>query len=198
MSDPNNVNLRREMDLHEAPKPSRHRFLALAVIVLSLLVIFWVVTPGLFPSGTAEDIIEQLASPVQVVGWNAEGIVLEDKRTIRLPDCRRMPVESQALPHLTKQGVEITSEGRVIGLVRIWNWCGTCARGEHIVRVDIADALYFFSEGEWDAPASRYAREMIETSARIEQPFSKWGWNISSYGMFVSVHSSLTQARLEK
>jgi hypothetical protein len=99
----------------------------------------YLLTGRLFPV----DIIETLESPVAVITWGTTGLVLADGSTVPLPGIDALPAESDVLTQTTARGVEITPDGRVIGLVRIHHWCGNDPVREHLIRVDIADLLAY-------------------------------------------------------
>src|SRR5262245_13928214 len=104
--------------------------------------------------------VEVLHSPTLVTGWSEDGLRLADGRILQLPGFRKLPRESAALTEATKRGVEIASDGRVYGLVRIWHWCGNDPVREHIARVDLADMLMFLRQGEWATAPSSEALEL--------------------------------------
>ena len=68
--------------------------------------------------------IESLRNPVAVTKWSAEGLSLADGRTVHLLGLRSLPSQSAALAEVTKRGVELGTNGRVWGLVRVHHWCG--------------------------------------------------------------------------
>src|SRR5437016_1823693 len=82
--------------------------------------------------------VETLHAPVAIVGWTEEGLHLADHRTMPLLGVRKLPQTSAALTEVVKRGVQIHSDGRVYGLVRIHHWCGYDPVREHIARVDVA------------------------------------------------------------
>src|SRR5436189_5371495 len=92
----------------------------------------WLRTGRFFPV----NLVERLDSPSSVRGWSEDGVVLADGRSIKLPGFRRLPTASKALSEATKRAVEITPDGRVVGLARVHHWCGNDPLGEHIARVD--------------------------------------------------------------
>jgi hypothetical protein len=123
--------------------------------------------------------IETLQSPFSVTSWSEIGLRLADGRTVQLPGFRKLPTVSPALSEVTKRGVEIASDGRVYGLVRVHHWCGNDAVREHIARVDVADVLMFVREGEWVTMPSQ---ESLAYSCRTQGgTFSQWGWRIEEF-----------------
>ena len=96
----------------------------------------------------AIDKIDSLTNPVAVSGWTERGIRLADGRIVGLPGIIRMPEISFALAEALRQGVEISRDGRIFGLVRVWHWCGNDPIGKHVVRVDISRLLMFLDEGQ--------------------------------------------------
>ncbi len=167
--------------------------LASGLIGAALVVVSWMWMNDMLTWDRPVDLIEQLHQPSEVSGWDQNGLLLKDGRKVALPNCIKMSATSNALPHLTRKGVEITREGRVVGLVRIWNWCGTCARGEHIERVDIADALFYLQEGEWSIELPASFKSWFASESPTKSPFSEWGWEISDYGRFGTFHRLLNE-----
>lgn len=124
--------------------------------------------------------IERLQGAVEVDGWAASGLRLKDGRTVQLPGFRELPKESFALARATSQGVEITPEGRVIGLVRVWHWCGNDALRNDVRRVDIAHLLEFMREGKFDRVIAKDEPEPFSAGGG----FGDYGWNISEKILF--------------
>jgi hypothetical protein len=128
--------------------------------------------------------IETLHSPIQVVGWSAQGLRLADSRVIQLPGFCELPATSDVLTEATGRGVELSPDGRVFALVRINHWCGNDPVRVHVVRVDLADMLTFLGEGERDEPLSDDARNDLAKDS--DREFSKFGWNIDGFYSFGS------------
>jgi hypothetical protein len=123
--------------------------------------------------------VERLNAPIGVIGWNEDGLQLSDGRILQLPGFKRLPTTSSALAEATKSGVDITREGRVIGLITIHHWCGNDPVREHVARVDLALMLRFLSQGEALGPLTH--EYMIPSHpSEIEQS----GWEPSSYMVF--------------
>jgi len=133
---------------------------------------------------------ESLQSPVGVRGWNREGLLLEDGRLVRLPKIKALPAQSEALTQATAHGVEITPEGRVIGLVNVWHWCGNDPVRRHLVRVDLSHLLMFVGGGQFDLPPKNVAAFDVPPFAA----FSDNGMNISWYVSFPLWCDRLRQA----
>ena len=124
--------------------------------------------------------IERLQGAVEVDGWSASGLKLRDGRTVQLPGFRELPKESVALARATSRGVEITPEGRVIGLVKVWHWCGNDSMWNDVRRIDIAHLLEFMREGKFE-------RTIVSGEPEPMKPggiFSPYGWNISETVLF--------------
>jgi hypothetical protein len=127
-------------------------------------------------------ILDTLQSPVAVTGWSDDGLSLVGGRTVQLPGFRRLPAESAALTDITRRGVEVSTNGRVYGLVKVHHWCGNDPVEEHIARVDVADVLMFLREGEWANPPPEEA--LLHAARTQGGRFSQWGWNVGEFGSF--------------
>jgi hypothetical protein len=119
--------------------------------------------------------IERLHSPINVNGWSLSGLNLADGRHIKLAGIKSLPAQSVALTEATKRGVEIASDGRVFGLVRIHRWCGNDPIREHIARVDLALLLEFIGESEPLADPVKW------DPIRPGGSFSSSGWDIGEF-----------------
>jgi hypothetical protein len=126
------------------------------------------------------DKIERLKSPTLVNGWDEDGLRLVDGRQFQLPDFKRLPARSVALEEAIKRGVEIETDGRVYGLLRIRHWCGNDPVREHIAKVDLSLLLAFCREGIRSEPL---ADDELGEYARIGR-FSECGWDVGSYFAF--------------
>jgi hypothetical protein len=126
--------------------------------------------------------IEALQSPTAVKGWTEAGLLLDGGRTIQLPGFRSLPAQSDALTEVVQRGVEIATNGRIFGLVKVHHWCGNDPVREHIAKVDISHMLLFLRVGESLDP-------ITGTDFAVRTPggrFSKYGWDLSEYMQFTS------------
>jgi len=138
----------------------------------------WLLTGRLFPV----NVVERLDSPSSVRGWSEDSVSLADGRTVKLPGFRRLPKISKALSEATKRGVEITPDGRVVGLVRVHHWCGNDPVGEHVARVDLSLMLAYLQEGERLTPLSEDEKKLIPP--HFSDEFSDYGWRVGEFGRF--------------
>lgn len=155
--------------------------LSVAACVALLSVGFFVLTGRFAPIHK----VETLHNPVAVKSWASERLLLADGRTVSLPGIRTLPSDSPALTELTRRGVEISSNGRVVGLARIHHGCGNDPVREHITRVDLAEALMFLHLGQTDMSVP----QQEWTPKTVGGKFTEWGWNISEYMQFASWQS---------
>jgi len=135
--------------------------------------------------------MEKLQSPVAVTQWGPDGLYLADGRTVPLPGLRSLPVDSPALTEVTKRGVEVHADGRVMGLVRVHHWCGNDPVREHIARVDLSDMMTFLRVGE---PVA----SVPEVEGLAREPggtFTEWGWRIGEFFQYQSWQSIKESAR---
>lgn len=68
--------------------------------------------------------IEKLASPVSVQSIKPEGLVLSNGRMQKLPVVKRLPADDLLMLEAIKNGVEITDNGDVFGLLWVRPICG--------------------------------------------------------------------------
>jgi hypothetical protein len=125
-------------------------------------------------------IVDVLHEPIAVNGWNERGLVLKNGRTLALPGITELPAKSAMLPHLLSSGVELDSQGRVFGLIRVHHWCGCDPVRKHIARVDIARVLEFVEEV---GPRGRARGARFED---LCDSVGKYGWNVSCYYAFTT------------
>ncbi len=128
------------------------------------------------------DVTEKLDKPVPVQGWSKDGLALADGRTVKLPGFKSLPEDSSLLKEATAYGVEVDRSGRVVALVRVWHWCGTDIIRRHVARVDLANALIYFDQGERTFTVASGTRMEPESKGK---PFiGKNGWVMSDYHAF--------------
>lgn len=153
------------------------RLVIYVVVVLAALLVLVQVALVLVPG---RSVIESLESPVAVIGWSGDGLLLEGDSTLTLPGILRLPDSSDALNEATRHGVEVSEAGRVVGLVRVHHWCGNDLVRRHLARVDLADMLRFLGEG---VPATSPA-PCEDWGIRKEQTFTGSGWKVEDYLAF--------------
>jgi hypothetical protein len=112
-----------------------------------------------------------------------DGFLLADGRTVQVPGFRSLPRESAALAEITVRGIEIATNGRIYGLVKVHHWCGRDPVRKHIAKVDVSEMLLFLRIGK---PMVPIAGTEIETYAvrTAGGRFSQYGWDVSEYGQF--------------
>jgi len=159
---------------------SRARSRVTAFVLVGAVALSFTVRPmgRMFVTGSWAPIehVETLSNPVQVVRWSDTALILADGRQVPLRGIAQLPRESNALKAATSEGVEVTPDGAVIGLLPIHHWCGNDPVRRHIARIDIARLLLFLGEGE---PQSG-----PKADRGIPFLFTKWGWNASEYFAF--------------
>jgi hypothetical protein len=140
---------------------------------------------GLLTSG-GSSIEEKLTDPQTVERWSETDLVLASGRKLRLPGVPRLPASLPLLSQMVERGVEVGSDGRIIGLVKIWHWCGNDPVREHIARVDIANVLLYFGHGPVPAACEEYRpRER-------QHALSRHGWSVSDFLHFESFQTVLS------
>jgi hypothetical protein len=94
------------------------------------------------------DKIEALNNPRVVQSWDVKGLILTDGSRVTLPGIVEIPADSKALKIGMVRGIEVTPEGRVIGLVRVHHWrmCGSSPYINQLARVDLSDLMTLLGE----------------------------------------------------
>lgn len=134
---------------------------------------FYSLTGSLWPKSH----IESLCDPIAVKGWTDEGLLLADGRTVSLPGIRRLPKTSVALSRAVKDGVEIQADGQVVGLLKVWHWCGNDPMKNDVRRIPIGPLLCYLREGEPTKPVHDDDMEPMSSNGG----FSDHGWSVSEY-----------------
>lgn len=65
-----------------------------------------------------------LDDPVKVMTMTEDHLVLADGRNITLPFIKKLPYDNKLFQAAIANGVEIMSDGEVVGLMRLDKWCG--------------------------------------------------------------------------
>jgi hypothetical protein len=102
--------------------------------LFAIWVAFTLLTGTPFPTWD----LESLNSPVAVKAVRADGLLLEDDRTIRLPLIKRIPADDLLMLAAVAHGVEITDDGKVFGLLWMNRTCGHDSCLWHRRRVNLA------------------------------------------------------------
>lgn len=126
-------------------------------------------------------IAERLNDPILVQGWSSEGLIA-GKRIIPLPGIGPLPSTSTALAKAIENGVEVATDGRVYGLVRVHHWCGNDPVRYHLARVDLAFLLIYLRDAQPLGGLDPKLRSKL--AARPGGRFSKFGWWLDEYSGF--------------
>jgi len=135
------------------------------------------------------DNVESLQNPLQVSEWNSGGLVLSTGRIVTVPGIKNLPLTSAALIEATSHGIEIGPEGRVIGLVRVWHWCGNDPIRKHLARVDVARLLMYLGEGSFAEPSIQ-----PPSWHTTKKRFTDQGWDVGDFSVFVQWNRELEAA----
>ena len=125
--------------------------------------------------------IDKLETPAAVEGWTPKGLDLADGRQVILPGVVALPANSPVLAEAVRQGVEISPEGQVYGLVKVHHWCGNDPVRKHLAKVNLAEMLLFAGDASPEVPF-RGDSEALR-SVRPNR-FTQHGWNMSDYNRF--------------
>ncbi|MBL8800477.1 MAG: hypothetical protein JNN27_00655 [Planctomycetes bacterium] len=119
-----------------------------------------------------------LERPTPVEGIDDSGLVLRDGRRVAWGFEVPNAAQSRALQAAVAQGVELTPDGRAIGLVRIHHWCGNDSIRLHWERVDVRALLEFLPRAHFANP--RFAGDLAWSNPL----FGKHGWRVESWREF--------------
>lgn len=119
-----------------------------------------------------------LERPTPVEGIDDSGLVLRDGRRVAWGFEVPNAAQSRALQAAVAQGVEVTPDGRAIGLVRIHHWCGNDSIRLHWERVDVRALLEFLPRAHFANP--RFAGDLAWSNPL----FGKHGWRVESWREF--------------
>jgi hypothetical protein len=155
------------------------RVLIMTVLVVpaAYCLIFRMTTGHWFPVRQ----IETLVNPIEVKGWTAAGLDLSDGRSVALLGVEALPIQSSVLSEVVRQGVEITPDGQVYGLVKVHHWCGNDPVREHLARVNLSDLLVFLGEVTPVKPLGETQKRLL---AGNTSRFTEHGWDIGQYSTF--------------
>src|SRR5688572_2405248 len=90
----------------------------------------------IFPAGApprSMEVIDTLQNPLRVEGWTRDALLLVGGKQVPMPDAGDLRDHSIMLAEATSRGVEFRN-GRVVGLVRVWHWCGNDPIARHLAR----------------------------------------------------------------
>lgn len=119
--------------------------------------------------------VDKLNRPGKVIGWNQDGLALEGGRTVMPAGMTALPAKSYTLKVATRHGVEVASDGRVFGLIKIWHWCGNDPVRYDLSRVDIGQLLAYHREGKSKLKPYEYSDvSFLEAGGGTER-----GWSTS-------------------
>ena len=118
---------------------------------------------------------ETLQAPRQIRQITPEGLILENGALLKIPYVQSIPTNLPVLLAATQRGVEVEPSGQVIGLIKVWHWCGNDPVLSHLGRVDLTGLLLFAGA----TPTEPDLTNAVPRPERID--LEKWGLNISQY-----------------
>jgi hypothetical protein len=120
--------------------------------------------------------IDKLVDSHFVSGWSENGLRMSDGRLVMPLGMKALPKTSESLSIVLNNGVEVASDGKVYGLVKIHHWCGNDPVEYDLRKIDIGQLLAFYHEGTSTIKPYQYPDEGFVKSGGG----SKYGWSISS------------------
>jgi hypothetical protein len=135
-------------------EPSRKAAPLIVLVVAVLLACAGILLLSRSERPASIALVDSLIEPMPVAQVSADHLILSDGERLPLPDVERLSSDSAALSAATARGVEITENGRTIGLVRIHHTDEHDHIGEHLARVDIAHLLQFLGQDGSDATSA--------------------------------------------
>lgn len=140
--------------------------------------------------------VEVLQAPRMVRQITAEGLLLENGSLVKIPYVQNIPTDLPVLVAATQRGVEIDKDGQVIGLIKVWHWCGNDPIRSHVGRIELTGLLLFAGA----TPTEAALTNVVPVAQKVD--LEKWGLNISQYMQMQHVawrieeaHAKATRAR---
>ncbi len=114
----------------------------------------------------ARGTVEPLNDPQSVESITAEGLVTPQGTLIRIPYVTEVPTDLPILEVAIAEGVEVGDNGRVVGRIKIWTWCGNCDFGPRVGRIDLS-ALILAAGSQAGLEVPPEALEAIESDRKV-------------------------------
>ena len=147
-----------------------------SVGLLSLMVPYSRISREYWPEGHSD----ALNNPVTVVSHDATGLTLAGGRRVTVSGYKSLTGAESLIEATKERGVEITPDGKIFGLLKIWHWCGNDSVRYHYARVNLSELIRYFDKGEpvekTTAPASTIPSRKFE--------YTDEGWSISEWMHF--------------
>ncbi|MCX7009975.1 MAG: hypothetical protein NTY53_22495 [Kiritimatiellaeota bacterium] len=118
---------------------------------------------------------ETLQAPSAVRQITPEGLVLANGALLKIPYVQTIPTNLPVLVAATQSGVAVEPTGHVIGLIKVWHWCGNDPVRSHVGRIDLTGLLIFAGA----APTEAALTNVVPVAQKVD--LRKWGLNISQY-----------------
>lgn len=123
-------------------------------------------------------VVETLDDPIAVERVDDRGLVLRDGRRFEwgfdVPNAAQLRAVQAAIEH----GLELSTDGRAIGLIRVNHWCGNDRIRVHLARIDVRALLEFLPHVWPPSPHNPGDR------AWSDPHFARHGWNVSQWRQF--------------
>jgi hypothetical protein len=119
--------------------------------------------------------VEVLNAPAGVRQITPGGLVLENGSLVKIPYVEHVPTNLAVLVAAVSSGVEIDKDGHVIGLIKVWHWCGNDPIRSHIGRIDLTGLLLFAGA----TPTQSVPTNAFPVAEKIN--LTEWGLDISQY-----------------
>lgn len=160
-------------------KTTIHRVLVILFLTLLVGVGIACLLPFVLPGGPhlfrRTGRIEVLLDPKVVQAVSMQGLILADGSIVKIPYVSEVPTNLPVLQEAVKRGVEIDQQGHVVGLIKVWHWCGNDPVRSHVGRVDLSSLLLFAGS----RPAQGVSTNHFPVAEMID--LREWGLDISQY-----------------
>ena len=165
--------------LFQEMRTTVHRVLVIILVTLLICVGIASVLPFILPGGPhlfrRTGPTEVLNDPRSVQTVSPHGLILVDGSLVKIPYVAEIPTNLPVLQEAIKRGVEVDRQGHVVGLIKVWHWCGNDPIRSHVGRIDLSGLLLFAGA----RPDQSVPTNEIPVGEKIEM--RKWGLNISQY-----------------
>lgn len=160
-------------------KTTWHRVLAIGLVTLLVCIAIMSVLSFMLRGGPhlfrREGRTEVLHAPRTVSAVSTNGLIMADGSVVKIPYVVEVPTNLPLLQEALKRGIEIDQQGHVVGLIKVWHWCGNDPIRSHVGRIDLSGLLLFAGA----RPAEGVSTNHFPASEQID--LREWGLNISQY-----------------
>lgn len=121
--------------------------------------------------------IERLKDPVKISEIKTDGLITADGRKLSIKHIQKIPTDLLALQDAVRDGIEVDSDGYLIGRLKIHHWCGNDLVRYHVARINLSWLLILSGESTDLA----IPEDVIWKHDRVGLRYGKYGLRIEDY-----------------